>query len=221
MGYGEVDEVVKQTSKGGKFMRIDEDKQYQFRIVSKPKYKIRHYMGKGAKPAYQDCGGDDCQWCGKQVAKENRLDKDAQWAWIVIDREDGQVKVFQGTNAVARRIRDLAEIVDVAKEPINGDPRTWDVMFKKFKGTNGFTDYSIEPHPKKRGELTAEEQAAVQTANIDLETVMKGGKDSQHLGNYDGQQRSLETAPEDDVKPSDIPDNLGEDEDVDAEDIPF
>jgi len=220
-GYGEVEAVEKETSRGDKFLKIEDDKEYHLRIASKPRYVIRHFINNKFYP----CTGDTCEYCGKDVKPSERVDKTAQWGWIVIDREDNKVKIFQGPNSVARALKDLSEIV--SKKTGNktwGNPTTFDIMVKKSKQASGFYKYSVNPDPDSRDELSKEELQLVKEADYNLEIDMKSSKESKHLGNYDAKPKDLETAP-DNFNPEDIPADLGQEEEtkkvVDENDIPF
>lgn len=236
-GYADVDDVVKQTSSGGRFMKIEDDVVYQVRIVSKPRYVLRHFVNNKFFPHT----GDDCDLCGKDVKPSDRVKKDAQWSWVVIDRDDGEVvdketgvkkgavKILQAPNSVARRLKEISEIINKRTgKPSWGDPQTFDITIKRYKKSNGFYEYDVNPDPESRGALTEEEQAMVKEADIDLDEVINRAQTSDNLGNYSGGgAKDLETAPESDVDPNDIPDDLGEDTASDDEaddvsdDIPF
>ena len=226
-GYGVVDEVVAETSAGNKFLKLENDRQYQLRIASPPRYVLRHWTQNRTK--VELCGGDECVYCGKNVKPSERLPKDAQWGWVVIDRDDNKVKILQGPNSVARFIKDLTQIINKrTNKPTWGDPRTFDIFIKKTKKANGFTEYSVEGDPDSRTPMTAEELALIAEAGIDLEKSMKSSKRSENIGNYGGGATAdLETAPaETDVDPTAIPKDLGEEkdgtnEDVNPDDIPF
>lgn len=224
-GYADVDDVVKQTSGTGKFMKIEDDVIYQVRIVSKPRYVLRHFLNNKFHPHT----GDDCELCGKDVKPSERVKKDAQWSWVVIDRDDNQVKIFQGPNTVARYIKALTEIINKRTgKPSWGDPQTFDITLKRFKKANGFYDYEVNGDPDSRGALSEEELAMVKEADINLDEVISRAQTSENLGNYGGGGATdLETVPDSDVNPDDIPDDLGEEnEDGDSgddvvDDIPF
>lgn len=224
-GYGDVEAVVKETQKSGtKYLQFkgDEKQSFQLRIASEPRYVIRHWVNNQPLPHEN---GKDCQYCGEQLPDQDRLEKVAQWAWIVIDRADNKPKIFKAPNSVALKIRDITQLVQKNKnhpnfgKPTYGNPVTWDAIVSRWKKTNGFFEYSVEPDPDSRGEMSAEEKALVAAANYNLEDELKGGQKSDHVGNYG--HTNMETAP--DVDPEQIPDNLGDsaNQAVDEDDIPF
>lgn len=214
-GYGEVDEVVKQTSSQGKYLQFrkgDNGRSIQIRIASEPRYVLHHWvLGDDNKKRPVICEGENCAYCGSSVPDGERIEKKSRWAWIVIDREDGRPKVFMGPNSIALRLRDLSELISAkTKNPIWGDPRTFDVTITYIEKSNGFGEYKIEPDPDSRGELTEEEKKLVDSCGYNLEEELKGSKKSENVGNY-GDEEKIETAPEG---------NTSED-DFDDEDIPF
>jgi len=214
-GYDDVDDVQRQTSSGGKYMKLEDGKQVQVRIASKPKYTIKHY-DKNTRKYLPHTDDKTCEYCGTKA--KDPMKKDAQWYWIVIDREDDAVKILQATNTVARRLKELSEIRSKNREgqvvTTWGDPQTFDVTIKRYKKDNGFTEYTVEPVPDTKGELNKHEKEMLEAANYDLDHEIANSRNSEHLGNYGGgHQESLENAPDgsEDVDPDSIPDNLGED----------
>ena len=228
-GYGDVDEVVKEQGGGGKYLQFkkgDKGRIIQIRIASEPKYVNQHWAD--SKPL-GNCSGDDCQYCGKNVAPKDKLQKTAKWGWIVIDREDEEVKVFTGATQIARAIKDNALLKNMStKKVMWGDPRGYDIQIERTE-IPGAGYYKVTPVVGSQGPLTPEEQAKVEACGYDLVAELKGGKKSDNTGNYGGSKESMETAPEDEVNPDDIPDDLGEEapanaggsEDVNEDDIPF
>lgn len=219
-GYGEVDAVVKKTSSGGKYLKLELDKKYQVRIASRPRYTIRHWVNQKPQP----CGGDNCAWCNDSDAEIRK--KSAQWGWIVIDRADNKVKILQAPNSVAMRIRDLANLMSQKTgKPIWGDPTTWDVIIEKTQQGDAPVKYSVEGDVESREPLTEEEKQLVIESNYNLEKEMTDSKTSEHVGNYgdNATKPNMETAPEDGESIADsIPDNLGEETGSEGEDdLPF
>lgn len=240
-GYGDVDTVAKETSQSNKYLTLPTDgKTHRLRIASRPRYAFRHWYGPSAqnpKGGYVPCEGkkDECKHC---KAGNNKA---AQWGWVVIDRADNYpndaeakdtVKVWKESQAPAFLIRDLSELKDRNKQPVWGDPTTFDLIVKKKKKEKAFGfDWTIEPDADHAEPLTDAEKKMVEEAGFDLEKELAGSKYSEHVGNYGGASpQDLETAPEEehegDVKPEDIPEDLGsqkksDEEEVDVEDIPF
>jgi hypothetical protein len=104
--------------------------------------------------------------------KDVRLEKDGSynvkhfWAFKVIDREDGMVKIFEITqNGIKRDIESLIKDADW------GDPQEYDI---KITGTgDGLARrYTVNPIPHK--ELTAEEKSLVARTEIDLNQLFSG-----------------------------------------------
>ena len=88
------------------------------------------------------------------------------WAFKVIDREDGRVKIFEITqNGVKRDIEALLQDADW------GDPKGYDI---KITGTGKRMErrYSVIAVPHKP--LTAEEKSLVARMEIDLEKLYTG-----------------------------------------------
>lgn len=220
-GYGDVEGVVKETSSSGKYMKLEKNHKYQVRIASRPRYAIRHWVNKKPYP----CTGDTCDWCKNPDADIKK--KTAQWGWIVIDREDGKVKILQAPNSVALRIRDLSEIVSQkTKQKMWGDPTTFDIIIEKTQVGDGPTKYTVDPDVDSRGAMTAEEVALVKKANYNLEAEIANSKVSENVGNYGEGKPSMETLPSE-VNPDDIPDDLGQEKEkseagqTGEDDLPF
>lgn len=212
-GYGEVEDVMKQTSSQGKFLQFrkgDNGRQIQVRIASEPRYVIQHWLlGSDGKSRPAVCEGKTCSYCGDEVPSGERLEKKSRWAWVVIDREDNKPKIFMGPNSIALRLKELSELISAkTQKPTWGDPRNFDVTITYIEKPNGFGEYKIEPDPESRGPLTDEENQLVEKSNYNLEEELKSSKKSKHLGSYGAAE--IETAPttEEDVPVStddDIP----------------
>lgn len=214
-GYGDVEDVVKQTSSQGKFLQFkkgDNGRQIQIRIASEPRYIIQHWLlGSDGKNRPVICEGKTCAYCGDEVPSGERLEKKSRWAWIVIDRADNKAKVFMGPNSIALRMRDLSELISAkTHKPIWGDPRTFDVSITYTEKSSGFGEYKIEPDPDSRSPLTDEENKLVEASGYNLEEELKGSKKSEHVGKYGASE--IENAPDNDEE------IVGEDP---ADDIPF
>jgi len=117
-------------------------------------------------------------------------DKEKQmFAWLVIDREDGKVKVFQSGVSVYLQIRNFATNDDW------GDPEKYDFTVERTEASTA-SYYAVTPSPK-HSELTDEEKAAVKECKIDLIAVCaKSGTDL----------KSTKTFPNEEVNPDEIPD---------------
>ena len=230
-GYGDVEKVVKETSQNTKYLQFKKDdngRQIMIRIASEPRYIIQHWvLGADGKNRPVTCEGEDCAYCGKSVPKGDKMEKKSRWAWIVIDREDGEAKVFMGPNSIALRLRDLTKLISPkTKKPTWGDPRTFDVTITYTVKSNGFGEYKVDPDPDSRGELTAEEVKMVEESGYDLEKELQGSKKSEHVGNYKGEEDPVEVpadlggpakVEEDDEEKGEEDDGKGEDDET----IPF
>jgi hypothetical protein len=159
-GYGEVDTVARKTSSGGKYLKLDPDREYQLRIASRPRYAIGHWINNRTQKV--NCEGEECKYCGKDV--KDKVEKTAQWGWIVIDREDGKVKILQGPNSVALALKSLSELTSKTNKDKKmwGDPTTFDVLIKKEKQSSGFWKYNVNPVPENKGPMSEEEKALVE-----------------------------------------------------------
>jgi len=186
-----------------------------------PKYVNQHWITDNTgKQSPVNCEGEECVYCGKDVALEEKIKKTAKWGWIVIDREDGEVKLFTGPTLIAKSIKDLSELVDEkTKEPVYGDPLLYDFQIKRTEEPGG-SYYKVTCLHKTVGKLSEEEQKLVDECTIDIKQELIGAKDSKNVGNYDN--KDLETAPEEEII---IPDDVETDTDVDGkkkkDDLPF
>ena len=176
-------------------------------MASAPRYVNQHWItDNSGKQTPVNCTGKDCAYCGDAVPAKEKIDKTAKWGWIVIDREDGEVKMFTGPTLIARSIKELSELVDKKSgKPVWGNPLTFDIQIERTEEP-GKSYYKVAPMPEGMGtELTAEEIKAVAECGIDLATELQSSKESKHVGAYGASE--LETAPEEEIT---IPDDLGE-----------
>jgi hypothetical protein len=113
----------------------------------------------------------------KQYPKEKpadvRLNEDGSydvkhfWAFKVLDREDGRVKIFEITqNGIKRNIEALLQDEDW------GEPTGYDIKITG-EGKGLERRYTVNPIPHK--ELTKEEKSLVARTEIDLEALFEGG----------------------------------------------
>jgi hypothetical protein len=135
----------------------------KFRVVSEPVYGYE-YWTEARKPVrlHED---------PKTKPADVRIEKDGSytvkhfWAFKVLDRADGMVKIFEITqNGIKRDIESLIKDADW------GDPQGYDI---KITGTGeGLSRrYTVNPIPHK--ELTAEEKSLVARTEIDLNALFK------------------------------------------------
>lgn len=187
-GYNIVDEI----DTGGRYLsfrRGDKGRIIQVRLVSPPRYVNQHWiLGDDGRQTPIKCKGADCPYCGDKVPPKEKLEKVARWGWIVIDRENGNPKVFTGPTLIARKVKELVEDSEW------GDPFLYDLKIKRTEEP-GVAYYQVTPVPTGKGNsITKEEKEAVEKANFNLEEELEGGRESKHLGNYTPPE--LETAPE-------------------------
>lgn len=112
------------------------------------------------------------------------------WAFKVIDREDGRVKIFEITqNGIKRDIEALLQDTDW------GNPFNYDIkIIGEGKGLE--RRYTVNPSPIKA--LTAEEKSLVARTEINLDALFNGNNP------FDSSEK-IATMPEDEVKVSDVP----------------
>lgn len=101
-----------------------------------------------------------------------RIEKDGSynvkhfWAFSVLDREDGRVKIFEITqNGVKRAIESLLQDADW------GEPTEYDIKITG-EGKGLERRYTVNPVPHKP--LTAEEKSIVARTEINLEALFTG-----------------------------------------------
>lgn len=194
-------DIVNEIETGGRFLAFkkgDKGRIIHIRLASKPQYINQHWILQAdGKQVPIRCTGDDCPHCGKAVAPKDKMDKVAKWGWVVIDRADGNVKMFTGPTLIARKIKDLIE------DPDWGNPFLYDIKIKRNEEP-GAGYYAVTPVPTGKGqEITDEEKKKVTDAAIDLTTELDGSKESKHLGNYE--EGAAVPDGKEDVNPDDIP----------------
>lgn len=89
-----------------------------------------------------------------------------KYAWLVIDRADGKVKVFQCGKDIWKKVSALV------KNPDWGSPLTYDLTITRL-GLNPQNFYDVAPSPNNKGEITEEEKQQVMTCGIDLAEALK------------------------------------------------
>jgi len=85
-----------------------------------------------------------------------------RFAWIVIDREDGAVKVFKSGVMIYKFIKDYT----LSEEW--GDPVRYDLNITRTEEKGKY--YKVEPSPKF-SDITKEEEQKIADANINLEKM--------------------------------------------------
>ena len=210
-GYDILDEIG-----GGKYLSLKKkDDEVRVRVVSDAVHSVRHWLEDATgKNSPVPCTGKNCKWCGDGV--ENPLKKDYKFGWIVIDRADGQVKVFTGPKSIAFHLRDLINDEDF------GNPLNYDIKVKRTEDP-GANYYKVTPLMQYSEPVSDEEKVLIKEANIDLSKELSDSTPSQSLGNYS----DLEDAPEEEK--IDVTETMEKesaevkeaDEDDDSSDLPF
>lgn len=153
-------ETPKQNSN---YMKLIEG-EIKFRIVSEPVYGYEYWTN-DKKPVR-------LHEMPQGKPEDIRVEKDSSfsikhfWAFKVLDREDGRVKIFEITqNGVKGQIEGLLQDEDW------GDPTNYDI---KIIGTGEGLNrrYTVTPCPAKP--LTAEEESVVARTEIDLNALFEG-----------------------------------------------
>ncbi len=184
----------------------------EVRIATKPVYKHQHWMvGANGKKTTEPCGGEACAHCGKDVPKEEKLDKDTKFAWGVIDRADGRAKIFIAKISVAIAIKELSEMKEKDGKPTWGDPMTFDIRVTRTEITGQYYKTVALPSTLNTP-MTKEELKLIKEAEFDLLKALEGSKKSNTLGDY-GTDADLETAPAEE--------NVLEDDGDDEDKLPF
>jgi hypothetical protein len=143
----EISYDYKPQTAGGKFLTLkNKGDSVKIRIVSTPVHFQREWQGQ----------------------------KKERFAWLVIDRADGKIKVFVGGVSIYLGIRDLYNSEDW------GDPTKYDITITRTEESPA-NYYRIVPSPKKT-ELTDEEREMIATTEIDLLKMFADGKGTNTFG---------------------------------------
>ena len=122
-----------------------------------------------------------------------------QFAWLVIDRSDNSVKVFNSSISVYLSIKGYAEAEDW------GDPTQYDISIERTEESTA-NYYKVIPSPK-HSPLTEEELKLVENSHLDLKGLVGKGKGTKTFGDVK-QGRELEST-------------ITDEEKVSVDDIPF
>lgn len=167
---------------GGKYLSLKTDgDQVTVRIASTPKHGVQHWIEVDGKRSPMACSNDvDCLFCGDKIPKEKKVDKSPVFAWVVIDRKDGKVKIFNASSVtIYRRIKALA------LDEEWGDPQTYDIRIERT-GKKGPDFYRVVPLPRTLDKpITDEEKAAIKEADYNLDEEIEGGSDTSTFGSGD------------------------------------
>jgi len=87
-----------------------------------------------------------------------------KFAWLVIDRADGNIKGFKGGVSIYKLIRSLALNEDW------GDPKNYDLTITRTEEQGNY--YTIQPSPNK-SPLTDEEQGKIIASDLSVEKLFK------------------------------------------------
>ena len=87
-----------------------------------------------------------------------------KFAWIVINKDTGDVKVYKAGVMIYKKIKDLA------LDSEWGDPTTYDITITRTEEKGNY--YVLVPSPNK-SEITKEEKQRISDANLDLERLFK------------------------------------------------
>lgn len=201
-GYDIVDEIPR---RGGIYLSLKEKgQQVQIRLVSQPVYVKRYWItnpsGKKEVVVVPKNGPDP--YGGEDVPVKERLEPDFRFGWVVIDREDESVKLFQGSKSVAFKIKNISEMRDKAGNVIWGNPTGYDLLVTRTE-QQGANYYTVDPLPHTRKPLTEEEKELVKEAGIDPLKEMEGSQVSNTSGHNTATPADLETVPEAEEKKTD------------------
>ncbi len=120
-----------------------------------------------------------------------------RFAWVVIDRLDGEVKILESGPQI------MGQIATYGQDPDYGDPTQYDFKINRT-GEGLETEYTAIPVPK-RTPLTELEKAQIAEKNIDLKKLNRSVEES--------------TKKTEEVEPEPAP--IEHEESIDTKDIPF
>ena len=87
-----------------------------------------------------------------------------RFAWIVIDRADGEIKAFKGGVMIYAKIKEYAIDDDW------GEPKEYDLTITRTEEKGNY--YTVIASPKKT-KITAEELKKIKETDLDLEKMFK------------------------------------------------
>lgn len=125
----------------------------KMRLCSMPIEIIQHIERVGGKSIFNDCTGEGCALCKKNVKRNYR------YAYKILSRKDGKPYVFEAPLTVFR------QILQYVGDKEYGDPRDYDLNIKK-EGEALETKYTVIGYPKKP--LTKEELEVIEASEIDI-----------------------------------------------------
>lgn len=87
-----------------------------------------------------------------------------KFAWLVLDRADGEIKGFKGGSSIYKQIKSLATNEDW------GDPKNYDLTVTRTEEKPNF--YTVQPSPNKTP-LTQEEEVKIVASDKTVEKLFK------------------------------------------------
>lgn len=147
--------------KAGKsiFLRLkDKDQKIVVRLASKP-YREPKVWKEGVTAPMKDeqvTGLSEAQWV--RIMSDPDYNVTEVFHWIVIDREDGNAKIFTSTAGVYKSIKEYAQ-----KEQW-GDPTRYDIEITRTEQP-GRGYYSVSPYPDK-DDLSNDDMQLVEAIDI-------------------------------------------------------
>jgi len=169
----------------GKYLKLEKG-QNRFRVVSSAVVGYEYWTDKN-KPVR-------LKTIPKISPEDMREDSKIKhfWAFVVIDRKDGQIKIAEITQS---SIMQAVEPLLVSEEW--GDPKGYDITISRT-GDKLDTEYTVQPSPHK--ELTAEEKTLASETPVNLEALFSGDNPFDKTGKQD----EIVDIPEEDIKSEDI-----------------
>ena len=128
--------------------------QNQVRLVSNP-YECQVHWEDTVDGTHKRivCNGQGCLICNAGHTQQKRFQV------LVIDRNDGEVKILEGGNAIFNQIKTYA------MDPDYGDPRNYDIKITK-NGSGRDTRYTVVPSPKQFPLSDAEQKKVSETKTL-------------------------------------------------------
>jgi hypothetical protein len=149
--------------KAGKslFLRLkDKDQVINIRLASKPYREPKVWKTEPGSPPMKDelvSELTEAQWF--KIMKNPDYEIKEAFHWLVVDRDDGEVKIFTATATVYKKIKEYAQ------KPKWGDPTKYDIEVKRTEEP-GSGYYSVSPDPDK-SDLTDNELFDVRSLKIE------------------------------------------------------
>ncbi len=183
-------EVVAENQGGGKYLNLkSKGDKIKVRLMTKPLHNFRYWEtgadGKQRPVTFPTREAIDEALKG--YGKDDKPKIDVQYGWVVIDRADGEIKVFKGGQSIAGQIKGIIE-------DGWGDPTGFDMVITRTEEKPMY--YKVTPVPNSNTPITDAEKQKFTDANIDLKDEMQGGGESKSHSEQYGGAVDLETLPE-------------------------